>query len=128
MAVEGFDAATTDYEVGIEGDYADISADDIEVLTNANGAKVFVDVADIDEVGAGSVATITVLSADLKNSSTYTVSTFTEDYLTEPIKSAIRKYSLNLVNRDSVIASSKLKEKAGIIGACMLARSRMFEH
>lgn len=81
-AVEGFDAATTDYEVGIEGDYADISADDIEVLTNANGAKVFVDVADIDEVGAGSVATITVLSADLKNSSTYTVSTFTEDYLT----------------------------------------------
>lgn len=52
----------------------------------------------------------------------------TEDYLTEPIKSAIRKYSLNLVNRDSVIASSKLKEKAGIIGACMLARSRMFEH
>ena len=51
-----------------------------------------------------------------------------EDYLTEPIKSAIRKYSLNLVNRDSAIASSKLKEKAGIIGACMLARSRMFEH
>ena len=37
-----------------------------------------------------------------------------EDYLTEPIKSAIRKYSLNLVNRDSAIASSKLKEKAGV--------------
>ena len=50
-----------------------------------------------------------------------------EDYLTEPIKSAIRKYSLNLVNKDSVIMSSKLKEKAGIVGACMLARSRMFE-
>ncbi len=50
-----------------------------------------------------------------------------EDYLTEPIKSAIRKYSLNLVNKDSVIATSKLKGKAGIIGACMLARSRMFE-
>ena len=52
---------------------------------------------------------------------------FAEDYLTEPIKSAIRKYSLNLVNKDSVIMSSKLKEKAGIVGACMLARSRMFE-
>lgn len=51
----------------------------------------------------------------------------TEDYLTEPIKSAIRKYSLNLVNKDSIISNSKLKDKAGIIGACMLARSRMFE-
>lgn len=51
----------------------------------------------------------------------------TGDYITQPIKTAIRKYSLNLVNKDSVIATSKLKDKAGIIGACMLARSRMFE-
>ncbi|KAA6351769.1 N-acetylglucosamine repressor [termite gut metagenome] len=51
----------------------------------------------------------------------------TEDYITQPIKTAIRKYSLNLVNKDSVIKTSKLKEKAGIVGACMLARSRMFE-
>ena len=81
-AVEGFDAATSDYVVGIKGDNADITADDIEVLTNAKGAKVFIDITDIDEEGAGSVANITVLSADLKNSSTYTVKTFTEDYLT----------------------------------------------
>lgn len=51
----------------------------------------------------------------------------TGDYITQPIKTAIRKYSLNLVNKDSVITTSKLKEKAGVIGACMLARSRMFE-
>lgn len=51
----------------------------------------------------------------------------TEDYITQPIKSAIRKYSLNLVNKDSVITTSKLKGEAGVIGACMLARSRMFE-
>lgn len=51
----------------------------------------------------------------------------TGDYITQPIKTAIRKYSLNLVNKDSQIMTSKLKEKAGIIGACMLARSRMFE-
>ena len=50
-----------------------------------------------------------------------------DEYLTEPIKSAIRTYSLNLVNKDSLIAVSKLKDKAGVIGACMLARSRMFE-
>ncbi len=51
----------------------------------------------------------------------------TGDYMTQPIRTAIRKYSLNLVNKDSVITTSKLKDKAGIIGACMLARSRMFE-
>lgn len=51
----------------------------------------------------------------------------TNDYITQPIKTAIRKYSLNLVNKDSTITCSKLKDKAGIIGACMIARSRMFE-
>lgn len=51
----------------------------------------------------------------------------TGDFITQPIKTAIRKYSLNLVNKDSVILTSKLKDKAGLIGACMVARSRMFE-
>lgn len=51
----------------------------------------------------------------------------TGDYITQPIKTAVRKYSLNLVNKDSVIVTSRLKDKAGIVGACMLARSRMFE-
>ncbi|WP_321333340.1 ROK family transcriptional regulator [uncultured Bacteroides sp.] len=51
----------------------------------------------------------------------------TDDYITQPIKTAVRKYSLNLVNKDSVIMTSKLKDRAGIVGACMLARSRMFE-
>ena len=39
----------------------------------------------------------------------------------------MRKYSLNLVNRDAVIIQSGLKAKAGVVGACMLARSRVFE-
>lgn len=51
----------------------------------------------------------------------------TGDYITQPIKTAVRKYSLNLVNKDSVILASKLKDRAGLIGACMLARSQMFE-
>ena len=51
----------------------------------------------------------------------------TGDYITQPIKTAVRKSSLNLVNKDSAIITSKLKDKAGIVGACMLARSRMFE-
>ena len=44
------------------------------------------------------------------------------DYLIHPIKSAVIKNSLNLVNRDTRIVLSKLREKAGVIGACMMAR------
>jgi predicted NBD/HSP70 family sugar kinase len=51
----------------------------------------------------------------------------TEDYIMQPIKTAIRKYSLNLVNKDSTIIVSKLKDKAGVVGACLLARTRLFE-
>lgn len=48
------------------------------------------------------------------------------DYLLQPIITAVRKYTLNLMNRDSDIVLSKLKERAGVVGACLLARSKMF--
>ncbi|MFA7140753.1 MAG: ROK family transcriptional regulator [Proteiniphilum sp.] len=50
----------------------------------------------------------------------------TEGFIMLPIRSSVRKYSLNLVNKDTQIISSKLKKKAGIIGACMIARSKLF--
>lgn len=49
------------------------------------------------------------------------------DYLVQPLKTAIRKYSLNLVNKDTIVCASSLRDKAGMIGACMVARSRLFE-
>lgn len=49
------------------------------------------------------------------------------DYLIQPVRQAVKKYSLKLVNNDSKIICSKLHEKAGIIGACMTARRQMFE-
>lgn len=49
------------------------------------------------------------------------------DYLVQPLKTAIRKYSLNLVNKDTIVCASPLRNKAGMIGACMVARSRLFE-
>lgn len=51
----------------------------------------------------------------------------TGDYLVQPIRSSVRKHSLNLVNRDTNISLSRLKEKAGVIGACMLARTSLFD-
>ena len=51
----------------------------------------------------------------------------TGDNILQPVRSAVRKYSLNLVSKDSKIICSRLHEHAGIIGACMMARRRMFE-
>ena len=48
-----------------------------------------------------------------------------EEYLMLPIKSAINKYSLSIVSKDTVIKFSKLGRKAGPIGACMLSRSKI---
>lgn len=51
----------------------------------------------------------------------------TGDYLLQPVKTSVRKYSLNLVNKDTIIILSKLKDKAGVTGACMLARNHTLE-
>ena len=49
----------------------------------------------------------------------------TGDYLLLPIRSAVKRHSLNLVSRDTQIKLSKLGDNAGVIGACLLARSKM---
>lgn len=48
-----------------------------------------------------------------------------KEYLLLPIRSAIQKHSLNMVNKDTTIKLSKLGEKAGPVGACMLSRSKL---
>ena len=49
----------------------------------------------------------------------------TGDYLRLPVMTAINKYSLSLVNNDSKLEMSKLGDRAGIIGACILVRNRV---
>lgn len=49
----------------------------------------------------------------------------TREYLLLPIKSAIQKHSLNIINSDTTIKYSKLGKKAGAIGSCMLSRSKL---
>lgn len=49
----------------------------------------------------------------------------TGDYLMIPIQSAIRKYSLSLIAGDTTLKLSQLGKSAGVVGACMLARSKM---
>jgi predicted NBD/HSP70 family sugar kinase len=47
----------------------------------------------------------------------------TGDYIKLPIKSAINKFSLNLVNSDTRLLISKLGENAGVIGSGLMARN-----
>ena len=51
----------------------------------------------------------------------------TGDYLLQPVITAVRKYSLNLVNRDTAIVLSQLGTRCGVIGACLLARKKRLE-
>ena len=47
-------------------------------------------------------------------------------YLTQQIEASIRIYSMSVVTRDTQIRTATLGDRAGLIGACMLARSRRF--
>lgn len=49
----------------------------------------------------------------------------TNDYLLQPVKLAVNKYTLRLVSQGSKIMCSKLGDRAGVIGACLLARNRL---
>lgn len=51
----------------------------------------------------------------------------TGDYIIQPLKTAIRKHSLNLINKDTEFLLSKLGDEVGVLGACLLARSNLFE-
>jgi predicted NBD/HSP70 family sugar kinase len=50
----------------------------------------------------------------------------TGDYIRLPLKSALNKYSLSLVNNDSQLKLTKLGEKAGVIGGCLMAKNKVF--
>lgn len=52
----------------------------------------------------------------------------TGEHLHLPIKSAVNKFSLSLVNSDTKLKLSKLGEEAGVIGACLLVRKRLLEY
>lgn len=49
----------------------------------------------------------------------------TGDYIRLPIRSSLNKFSLSLVNNDTLIRISKLGEKAGVIGGCLMARNKL---
>jgi glucokinase-like ROK family protein len=51
----------------------------------------------------------------------------TGEYIRLPIKSAVNRCSLSLVNNDTTFKLSRLGNRAGVIGACLLARNRLLD-
>lgn len=51
----------------------------------------------------------------------------TGEALRQPLEVVVRTYSLAVVNKDTEIRLATLDEEAGLLGACMLARTRRFE-
>ena len=47
-------------------------------------------------------------------------------YLLHPVIAAIRKYTLNLMYRDSDILLAKLQDDANVVGTCLLGRTNLF--
>ena len=51
--------------------------------------------------------------------------TIAGDYLLLPVRSTVKKYAQNLVNRDTTIKFSTLNSQAAPVGDCMLSRSHL---
>ena len=48
----------------------------------------------------------------------------TGDYLLDPMRMAVNKHAIHLVSQDTRICRSRLGREAGLVGACLVARSR----
>jgi predicted NBD/HSP70 family sugar kinase len=75
-----------------------------------------------DNIGRGIASLINVFNPELVILGGGLLAT--GDYIGLPIKTAINKYSLSLVNNDTRLVHSKLGEEAGLLGACLLVRNR----
>lgn len=49
----------------------------------------------------------------------------TGDYIKLPARTALNKYSLSLVNSDTQFKVTKLADKAGVMGGCLIARNKI---
>ena len=49
------------------------------------------------------------------------------NYIQLPIQTAIKRHSLNLVNKDVKFKTSKLGANAGVVGACHIVRGKFFD-
>lgn len=76
-----------------------------------------------DKIGRGIALLINIFNPELVILGGALVET--GDYIRLPVRSALNKYSLSLVNNDTQLRLSKLGKKAGVVGGCLMARNRL---
>ncbi|SDC50064.1 Sugar kinase of the NBD/HSP70 family, may contain an N-terminal HTH domain [Niabella drilacis] len=76
-----------------------------------------------EKIGRGIAVLINILNSEMVILGGTLAST--GDYIFLPVKSALNKYSLNLVSQDTKLVVSELGEKAGLIGGCLIARNKL---
>jgi predicted NBD/HSP70 family sugar kinase len=76
-----------------------------------------------EKIGRGVALLINIFNTEMVILGGTLVST--GDYIYLPIRSAINKYSLSLVNSDTKLFISQLGEKAGVIGGGLIARNKL---
>jgi len=105
-------------------DLEEIKMDDIIYAANHDDVLAIELIGDVGaKIGRGIALLINIFNPELVILGGTLAAT--EDYIRLPIKSAINKYSLNLVSSDTQLKMSKLGENAGIIGACLLVRNKV---
>ncbi len=101
----------------------DITMDDIIEAAIADDVLAIELIAQLgDNIGRGIASLINVFNPEMVILGGSLLAT--GDYIGLPIKTAINKYSLSLVNNDTKLVHSKLGEEAGLLGACLLVRNR----
>lgn len=76
-----------------------------------------------EKIGRGIALLINIFNTEMVILGGTLVST--GDYIYLPIRSAVNKYSLSLVNSDTRLILSQLGEKAGVIGGGLIARNKL---
>jgi predicted NBD/HSP70 family sugar kinase len=104
--------------------FSDIRLDDITEAANKDDMLSIELIAQLGEKLGRGIATI----INLYNPELIILGgslSLTGDTILLPVKSAINKYSLSIVSNDTQLKLSKLGERAGVMGACLLVRDKL---
>jgi len=104
----------------------DINTDDILKAVIENGDTLAIEI--INEIG-NNIGRYLSMLINIFNPELIVIGGIlskTDVYIRLPIKSAVHKHSISLVNVDMEMKMSTLGSKAGVIGACCILRDKLF--
>lgn len=114
------------FSTSIDMDLDNLSLDDIVEAVKKDDTLAIELIAEIGEhLGRGIALLINIFNPELIIIGGKLAET--GDYLQLPLKIALNKFSLSVVNTDTKIMMSELGDKSGVVGACLIVRNRVFD-